>query len=152
LRLAPGWFPLTPSNGSERRLLMLSRIAWILVFAFHLAVPLVLSKYHTDIPDEGSYINLAENLARQESFHLDKAAYWHAPGQPFTHFAPGWPFLLAVGYKLAGPSGMWLVLGLVWCLNSVLVYALGRELGLAVRWRWALVAWLSLNPLYLFYH
>ena len=43
---------------------------------------------------------------------------------------------------------MWLV----WCLNSVLADGLASTLGLTNKWRWAFVGWVTLNPLFLFYH
>ncbi len=127
-------------------------VAWSLVFVFHAGVIAVLASRHYFVPDEGAYTGLAKNLAEWKGFHLDDGSYWHKAGQPYTHFAPGWPFLLAIGYTLLGWTGYWLILWLVWCVNSLLIYDLARILRLLPRWNWALVGWLSLNPLMLFYH
>ncbi len=126
---------------------------WVPVLSFHLAAPFLLLRFHHLIPDEDAYINLAVNLATNASFHLDFSSYWHAPGQPYTHVAPGWPALLSLGYLVIGGTlGCWLILGLVWCANALLVYQLGRVLKLSEIWCRILVLWLTLNPLLLFYH
>jgi len=130
----------------------LDAVAWLFVFAVHAVTVTVLASKHSLISCEDAYINLAENLVKHGSFHLDFPSYWHASGQLYTHFAPGWPFLLAIGYAVAGLTGCWVMMWLVWCVNSVLAYGLAVTLGLAERWRWALVGWVTLNPLFLFYH
>jgi hypothetical protein len=106
-------------------------VGWLLVFVTHAATVAALAARHSLIPDEDAYINLAKNLGEHGSFHLDFPSYWHAPGQPYTHFAPGWPFLLAIGYATAGMTGCWVIMWLVWCVNSVLAYVLAVTLGLA---------------------
>jgi hypothetical protein len=53
---------------------------------------------------------------------------------------------------MAGDVGLWLVLGLVWCLNLWLVFQLGRALGLSAGWCLLLGLWLTANPFFLFYH
>jgi len=127
--------------------------AWGVVFLAHLAISLLLAARHpAPMPDEEVYRDLAINLASGVGFHVDYGAYWHQPGQPYTHVAPGWPGVLAVGYFLAGQTGLYVVLGLVWCLNAWLAYRLGLVLGLSVRWSLALSLWLTLNPFYLVYH
>ncbi len=108
--------------------------------------------YHTLIPDENVYINLAKNLVQHGSYHLDFSSFWHVSGQPYTLFAPGWPFLLSIGYAVAGLTGCWVIMWLVWCLNSVLADRLASTLGLTKQWRWAFVGWVTFNPLFLFYH
>jgi hypothetical protein len=125
---------------------------WLFVFAFHAAIVTALAANHTLIPDENAYINLAENLARHSSFHLDFGSYWHVAGQPYTHFAPGWPFILSIGFRAAGLPGCWVILWLVWCANSVLADQLASTLRFPRPWRWTLVGWVTLNPLFLFYH
>jgi hypothetical protein len=126
--------------------------AWSVVLAAHLGITALLAAQHAFIPDEEAYCGLAVNVAKGEGFHLDGPSYWHTPGQPYTHFAPGWPAALAVGYRVAGEAGLWAVLGIVWCLNTWLVYRLGQRLGLPGGWCAALLLWLTANPFFLFYH
>ena len=143
------------SGGRNLRFLPCYRVdvvLWLFVFAIHAVVVIAFAANHTLIPDENAYISLAENLVQDGSYHLDFESYWHVPGQPYTHFAPGWPFLLAMGYAVAGMTGCWVITWLVWCLNSVLADRLASTLGLTKRWRWAYVGWVTLNPLFLFYH
>jgi hypothetical protein len=125
---------------------------WLLVVAIHAVAVIAFAAHHTLLPDEDAYINLAQNLAQYGSYHLDNPAFSHAAGEPYTHSAPGWPFLMSIGYAVDGLTGCWVIMWLVWCLNSVLADRLALTLGLAKKWRWALVGWVTFNPLFLFYH
>jgi hypothetical protein len=126
---------------------------WAGILGFHLAIPWVFLPRHNPIPDEGAYTNLAANLATKGSYHLDYPSYWHTAGQPNTHFAPGWPALLSLGYlALGGEAGFWWVIGAVWCANAVLIFTLARTLDLPLFCCRLLVLWLTLNPLFIFYH
>ncbi len=142
-------FESLPATLRPNRIVALS---WAMLFAAHALAVAILAGRHTLIPDENAYINLAQNLAETGSFHVDFPCFWHEPGQPFTLFGPGWPALLSVGYAIAGMTGCWVVMWVVWCANSVLAYDLGRVLALPVRGRWLIALWLSANPLLLFYH
>jgi len=126
--------------------------AWIFILGVHSTVPFVASGFHSDIPDENAYRNLAENVGSGKGFHVDFSAFWHAPRQPYTYVAPGWPGLLAAGYFAAGDLGFWTVMAVVWCINAILIYELGQTLSLPTGWCWALTLWLTVYPLYLFYH
>ena len=127
-------------------------VGWLFVFAIHAVVVVASAANHTLIPDENAYINLAENLVQHGSYHLDFGSFWHVSDQPYTYFAPGWPFLLSMGYAVAGLTGCWVIMWLVWCLNSVLADRLASTLGFTRQWRWAFVGWVTFNPLFLFYH
>ncbi len=124
-----------------------------MLLGFHLLLPSFLSRWHVYIPDEDAYQNLGQNLARRGVYALDQGSFYHQPGAPNSYFAPAWPALLAVGQRLGGGlSGDWIVLGLVWCLASVTAWKLGRSLGLGPARCSLLLAWLTTNPLYLYYH
>ena len=127
-------------------------VGWLLVFSVHAVTVIAFPANPTPVSGEGVYINLAKNLVQHGSYRLDYGAFWHASGQPYTYVAPGWPFLLSIGYAVAGLTGCWVIMWLVWCLNSVLADRLASTLGLTNQWRWAFVGWVTLNPLFLFYH
>ena len=114
-------------------------VGWLLVFSVHAVTVIAFPANPTPVSGEGVYINLAKNLVQHGSYHLDFGAFWHAPGQPYTYVAPGWPFLLSIGYAVAGLTGCWVIMWLVWCLNSVLADRLASTLGLTNQWRWALL-------------
>jgi len=127
-------------------------LLWAFVFTVHGVLVVAASWNHTFIPDESAYLNLAENLSKSGAYALDFASFWHAPGQPNTYYAPGWPALLAVGYSVGGMTGCWIVLWMVWCVASLLAHWFGRECGLSERWSWVLVACITVYPTYAYYH
>jgi hypothetical protein len=128
-------------------------LGWAALLLFHAALTAALSRTSQGYPDESAYKGLAVNLATSGSYHFDEGCPMHAPFQPNTWYAPGWPALLAAGYRLArGEPGFWVVLGLVWCANAVLTWRLGSALGLPRPARWGLLLWLSLNPPLIYYH
>ncbi len=127
-------------------------LAWGAIFLIHGLLVVLTTGNHSFIPDERAYFNLAQNLVEEGRYTLDFESFWHAPGQPNTYYAPGWPALLALGYMVAGTTGCWILLWGVWCVNSVLISVLGRECHLSPWNRWVLVGWLTCNPLYGYYH
>jgi len=127
-------------------------VGWLLVFSVHAVTVIAFATNHTLISGEDAYINLAKNLVQHGSYHLDFGSFGHVSGQPYTYVAPGWPFLLSIGYAVAGLTGCWVIMWLVWCLSSVLADGLASTLGLTNQWRWAFVGWVTFNPLFLFYH
>lgn len=127
--------------------------AWGALLAIHLALPPVLARMHADIADEDAYRALGAALADRGSFALEEGSFHHRPGAPNTYFAPGWPLVLAGGRLLGGSeAGPWAALGLSWCLALIAADRLARALGLPDRARWALLLWLTLDPIYLYYH
>jgi len=142
---------MTPTFGQDStdletnrvRLGRLSALAWAVVLGWHMALPLTLSRWHSIIPDEDAYIMLATRVLTIGSYSLDVPIFHHAAGAPNTYFGPGWPFFMAVGYAAAGTMGIWLMLGLAWCLAAVGLDRLGRELQLGIAARWILQGWLA---------
>ena len=125
---------------------------WAGLFAVHGILLIAASWNHSFIPDEDAYLNLAMNLAVKGTYSLDFAAFWHMPSQPNTYYAPGWPFTLAIGYSIGGVTGCWIMLWLVWCVESVSAYRFGMVCGLPEKWRWVLIGWMTVYPIYVFYH
>lgn len=131
----------------------ISPIVWWVIVIFHLIVTYGLTSNHQYIPDESGFRELAINIATRGSYHTDGPCFFHPAGSPNTYHAPGWPGLLAMGFYVTKSEwSFWVILGLVWALNSYLIYLLGSVLKLAPAGSWLLVIWLTLNPLYLYYH
>jgi hypothetical protein len=127
------------------------RAAWMAMLAFHFVVPIILSRWSHELPNEELYKNLAKNLAGGH-YVLDSWSMFTRAGDPVTSFAPAWPACLAVGYFFAGPLGLWIVLGLVWSLAFVLADRLSTTLELPEWARWTLLVWFTTNPTLLYYH
>jgi len=127
-------------------------LAFAALLSFHLLLPVALARWSVQIPDEDVYTGLAKNIATLGRFVLDFGAFHHAAFTPYTYVAPGWPAWLALGYLVGGVAGMWIMLGLAWCLALILAELLARVLKLTRAARWGLLGWLTTNPLLLYYH
>lgn len=139
--------PETPRRWSRREV-----TAWGFIFGFHFFLAIGLSLRHSNIPDEEAYQQLAVNIVEQQSYHTNFTHLFQKAGTPQTHFAPGWPAALTLGYLLFGTFGFWVILGVTWCLSSVLIMKLGLALQLPPPGPWLLVIWLTVNPFMLYYH
>lgn len=108
---------------------------------------------HSFIPDEDAYEMLATSLAQHGTYALPVEAFHESANSPNTYYAPGWPFVLAVGYfVLHAETGFYLVAACFWGIMPILLHWLSRELQLPATAELALLLWCTTNPFFLFYH
>ena len=92
--------------------------------------------------DTGGYVELAESLLADGQYHL--------PGfsMPETFRVPGYPFFIAVVFRLSGHSmyALLVVLALVGSLASGLIYLIGRELSLPRTWAYGTALLFGISP------
>ncbi len=129
------------------------RFFWIGLALVHLVLPWALRDRMPEVPDESAYRGLARNIVDKHSYHLDFPSIEDRAGVPNTHYGPGWPGILALGYLVTGnENGFWVILSLVWLANLFLMGAFAKQMGLGRPQTAALVVWLTAYPTLLFYH